>query len=190
MRQGNGENVNAITPVNHTESTNITDTISTSPNYVTNAITENSINGLDLDAIESIDTEPEVLTSSLAFTEEHITGAKVQMRPKIPTRISIPEERYLSLIASSPSASITMEIPEEQQQEPNSPTLNNAQQIFSNTRRSLTDLISPAPELSESLSVPRKPNLRKENDYVKMKPKILAREPTSASNGIVRETPL
>jgi hypothetical protein len=188
LPQENGEHGNTITPVNHPDLTNISGTIATSPNYPTNVITENSINGLDLDAIDSIDIEPEVLNGSLAFTEENITGAKVQMRRN--PSVTIPEERYLSLIASSPSASITMEIPEEQQQQPNSPALNNAQKIFSNTRRSLTDLITPAPEFSETLSVPRKPNLRKENDYVKMKPKILARSATSTSNGSVRETPL
>ena len=151
----------------------------------------NSITDIDLDAIESIDTEPEVVTDSIAFVPENMTGTKVEMRRH--QSGGIPEERYLSLIASSPSTSIHIETPDEEISLPmNNPTLTNAQKIISNTRRSLTDLIVPAQELSDTLSSPRKPNIRRENEYVKTRPNIekLRFSTTSTSAGIVRETPL
>ena len=71
--------------------------------------------------------------------------------------------------------------------------LNNAQQVISNTRRSLTDLIIPSAEISETLSIPRKTNVRRENDYVKIRPKIEKLRfstPTYPAAGVMRETPL
>ena len=109
---------------------------------------------------------------------------------------SIPDEKYLSLIESSPhtielqlSPSVVANGIEGNGEIHNTqPTLNNTQKFFSDTRQSLTDLITPAPEFSEALSVPRKPNLRKENEYVKFK----AFQPngSNTSMGSVRETPL
>ena len=145
--------------------------------------------GHDLDAIESIDTVPEV-RDSFAFVPESIIGAKVQLR-KTPSE-NIPEERYLSLIASSPSTPVDTEPTPVLEEESSNLNTSNAHKILANTRRSLTDLIIPTPEISEALSVPRKPNVRRTNDYVKTKPKLeKLRFPTSHNtSGIVRETPL
>ena len=155
---------------------------------------DNRIANLDLDNIESIDTEPEVITSpnSISCAPEKDAEIKVMLR-RNPEEI-VPEERYLSLIASSPSTSITMlDTPEPHEQNPINNALNNAQQVISNTRRSLTDLIIPSGEISETLSIPRKTNVRRENDYVKIKPKIEKLRfstPTYPAAGVVRETPL
>ena len=188
--QGNdhaGTPITAINPPIIASNNIVTDQLS---NDSTNGFVEPRITDRDLDAIESIDIEPEVATGSLTYVPEHITGTKVEMR-RNPSE-NIPEERYLSLIASSPSASVDIEIPEVPQEEPANQAVSNAQKLLSNTRRSLTDLITPTPELSETLSVPRKPNMRRTNEYVKTKPKIeKLRMPTSnTSAGSVRETPL
>ena len=155
---------------------------------------ENLIANLDLDNIESIDTEPEVITSpnSILCAQENDEEIKVRLR-RNPEEI-VPEERYLSLIASSPSTSVTMlDTPEPHDKNPMNSALNNAQQVLSNTRRSLTDLIIPSGEISENLSIPRKTNVRRENDYVKIRPKIEKLRfstPTNPAAGVVRETPL
>ena len=155
---------------------------------------ENLIANLDLDNIESIDTEPEVMTipNSISCAPENDEETKVMLR-RNPEEI-VPEERYLSLIASSPSTSVTMlDTPEPHDQNPINNALNNAQQVLSNTRRSLTDLIIPSGEISETLSIPRKTNVRRENDYVKIRPKIEKLRfstPTYPAAGVVRETPL
>ena len=155
---------------------------------------ENHIANLDLDNIESIDTEPEVITSpnSISCAPENVTEVNVMLR-RNPQEI-VPEERYLSLIASSPSTSVTMlDTPEPHDQSPMNNAINTAQQVLSNTRRSLTDLIVPSAEISETLSIPRKTNVRRENDYVKIRPKIEKLRfstPTYPAAGVVRETPL
>ena len=155
---------------------------------------ENHIANLDLDNIESIDTEPEVITSpnSISCAPENVTEVNVMLR-RNPQEI-VPEERYLSLIASSPSTSVTMlDTPDPQDQNPMNNAINTAQQVLSNTRRSLTDLIVPSAEISETLSIPRKTNVRRENDYVKIRPKIEKLRfstPTYPAAGVVRETPL
>ena len=155
---------------------------------------ENHIANLDLDNIESIDTEPEVITSpnSISCAPDNVTEVNVMLR-RNPQEI-VPEERYLSLIASSPSTSVTMlDTPEPHDQSPMNNAINTAQQVLSNTRRSLTDLIVPSAEISETLSIPRKTNVRRENDYVKIRPKIEKLRfstPTYPAAGVVRETPL
>ena len=69
---------------------------------------ENRVANIDLDNIESIDTEPEVMTipNSISCAPENDEETKVLLR-RNPEEI-VPEVRYLSLIASSPSMSVTM----------------------------------------------------------------------------------
>ena len=183
-------------PTNNHRFSNDTQNGQRTPQSVTplkNGLIESSFTNGDLDAIESIDTEPEVVENSVEFVPENITGTKVEMRNN--PSITIPDEKYLSLIESSPHTIELHLSPSvvangiDQNGEINDihPTLDNQQKFFSETRQSITDLILPAPEFSEALSTPRKPNLRKENDYVKFKP---FQPSSNTSIGSVRETPL
>ena len=168
-----------------------------SPTHLNSGMGESSFTNGDFDAIESIDTEPEVITNSVEFVPESITGTKVEMRKNLSG--TIPDEKYLSLIESSPhtvelqlSPLVVPNGTEENGERLSKSNSKNTPKFFSETRKSLTDLIAPSPEFSESLSVPRKPNLRKENQYVKFQPSIEKFQPShsNTSIGSVRETPL
>ena len=164
------------------------------PSHINNGVMGSSFTNAELDAIESIDTEPEVATNSVGFIQENITGNKVELRNNKSS--TIPDEKYLSLIESSPHTIelhlsplvVTNGMNQNGERHSAQPTLNSKPKFLSEARQSLTDLISPAPEYSESLSTPRKPNLRKENEYVKFKPPQPS--PSTTSIGSVRETPL
>ena len=47
------------------------------PSHISNGVMGSSFTNAELDAIESIDTEPEVVTNSVDFIQENITGNKV-----------------------------------------------------------------------------------------------------------------
>ena len=177
--------------------TPITENVSGTPQLtsnISNGVVGNSFTNGELDAIESIDTEPEVDTNVVGFVQENVTGNKVELRNN--KSGTIPDEKYLSLIESSPHtielqlspSVVTNGMNQNGERHSTQPTLNNKPKFLSEARQSLTDLISPAPEFSETLSTPRKPNLRKENDYVKFKPPQPS--PSTTSIGSVRETPL
>ena len=162
--------------------------------HLNNGVIGSSFTNGELDAIESIDTEPEVVANSVGFVQDNANGNKVELRNN--KSGTIPDEKYLSLIESSPhtielqlSPSVVTNGMNQNGERPSTqPTLNNKSKFLSEARQSLTDLISPAPEFSEALSAPRKPNLRKENEYVKFKPSQPS--PSTTSIGSVRETPL
>ena len=102
-----------------------------------------SFTNAELDAIESIDTEPEVVANSVGFVQDNANGNKVELRNN--KSGTIPDEKYLSLIESSPhtielqlSPSVVTNGMNQNGERPSiQPTLNNKPKFLSEARQSL-----------------------------------------------------